>query len=267
MHNVPIFDSLTHPMPLGSWINSDYGGLNKIEYILADMRQNNVGWAFAIGMGEKIGGYKENSYSAYIYNNSDNLFPVAYLDFSQVKACKGGINTYISRIKSLGYVGIKIHPRFSKINIDHIDVVQALRAANKVGLIVFICSYFWGGKETNRTNTPEALERLLDKSPETSMVLLHGGGVRILEYSEVVRAYPNVILDLSFTLCRYQGSSVDLDISYLFHKFDQRICVGSDSPEHTHAELRQRFDHFSKGLDKHKIENIGYKNLKTLINK
>jgi hypothetical protein len=70
-----------------------------------------------------------------------------------------------------------------------------------------------------------------------------------------------VLLDLSFTLCRYEGSSVDLDIRYLFQNFDQRICVGSDNPQFTLAQFRKRFDELSADLDPEKRMNAAHRNL------
>ena len=53
---------------------------------------------------------------------------------------------------------------------------------------------------------------------------------------------PNVLLDLSNTLLRYQGSSLDRDIAWLFRSFDRRICIGSDYPDYEPGQLRARFE-------------------------
>jgi len=74
-----------------------------------------------------------------------------------------------------------------------------------------------------------------------------------------------VLLDLSFTLCKYEGSSIDLDIRYLFEKFDRRICIGSDSPEFDLSKLRQRFNQLTEGLDIVKKKNIGFQNLQAYV--
>ena len=62
------------------------------------------------------------------------------------------------------------------------------------------------------------------------MVLLHGGDVQLLRYAELVRFNANLILDLSLTIMKYAGSSLDADLSFLFREFDRRICIGSDHP-------------------------------------
>ena len=77
--------------------------------------------------------------------------------------------------------------------------------------------------------------------------------------------FKNVLFDLSYTLCNYEGSSIDLDIRYLFKKFDRRICIGSDFPEITIDKLRKRFDYFSVDIEYKKAINIAYKNIEEYL--
>jgi predicted TIM-barrel fold metal-dependent hydrolase len=93
------------------------------------------------------------------------------------------------------------------------------------------------------------------------MVLLHGGTVEMLRYAESIRTNPNVLLDLSYTLQRYEGSSLDQDISYLFRTFDRRICIGTDYPDYEPAQVRVRFEALANGLPRDKRENVGWKNI------
>ena len=67
------------------------------------------------------------------------------------------------------------------------------------------------------------------------------------------------------TLFKYKGSSIDLDIDFLFNNFDQRICIGTDYPEHSHNKLRQFFEKKSNTVKKTKLENIAYKNIMSFL--
>lgn len=82
-----------------------------------------------------------------------------------------------------------------------------------------------------------------------------------MRYAELVRFNPNLLLDLSMTICKYAGRSLDQDIGFLFRSFDRRICIGSDHPEWSHAALRARFDAFREGLSQEKRENVAYRNI------
>jgi hypothetical protein len=86
-----------------------------------------------------------------------------------------------------------------------------------------------------------------------------------MEFSELVRHFPNALLDLSFTILKYAGSSVDLDLEYLFTKFDRRICIGSDFPEFNLSDLRFRFDELSKNCTELQSNNIAFQNLERFI--
>jgi len=63
------------------------------------------------------------------------------------------------------------------------------------------------------------------------------------------------------TICKYEGSSIDLDLEFMFQQFDRRICIGSDFPEYTLAKLRERFKLLSKNIDLKKKENITFRNI------
>ena len=94
---------------------------------------------------------------------------------------------------------------------------------------------------------------------------MHSGTVRLLEMIEIARSYKNILLDLSFTLCKFENSSIDLDIKFACNTFDQRICIGSDYPEFSFKKLRERFEFFTNDLSIEKSENIGYKNILNYI--
>ncbi len=260
MNEVPIFDSLTHPMPSGGWIRVQEEGSNFIESLLDDMALHNIKWAFAVGMGKAIGGYREDDYAAFVRSRSNNLYPVAFVEFDGLKN-NAAVREYIRKLKRLGYVGIKIHPRLSGIRLSNAILPALIKEANNHDLVVLLCTYFWDANESSYSNSPEGLHLLLCEVPSEKIVLLHGGGVRLLEVMEIARQFKNTMLDLSFTLCKYEGSSLDMDIRYLFENFDRRICIGSDSPEIDLGYFRQRFESLVDGLHEEKIHNIAYCNL------
>jgi len=264
MPSIPIFDSLTHPMPNGRWLDSSPQIGNSTSQLLTNMASANVNWALAVGMGGGIGGYDERTYASFIRNSSENIFPVAFAEFDSIGRPADVIG-YLRQIRNLGYVGIKIHPRISNIDYSNRFLVPLIAEANQQGLLVLLCTYFWSSNKLSCGCCPEQLLSLLCEIPEERIILLHGGGVRLLEVAEIVRLFPNAILDLSFTICKYAGSSIDADIRYLFRTFDRRICVGSDSPEFGLTFLRNRFDHFSEGLDDEKVANIAHLNLMKCI--
>ena len=259
-NNIPIFDSLTHPTLDGNWIMPKYPACASIDSLQIQMQQYNICGAFAVGM-QGIGGYNEDAFLQMITDNGKNrLFPIAFYIFAE----KNNETIYqdLLVIKSKGYTGIKLHPRMGDFSMDDIRLPYVINVANELGLVVLLCTYFYNNRIGCSANTIDSLtEMLAHLSPTSKVILLHGGGVRLLEMMEVVRAFPNTLLDISLTMCKYAGSSLDLDIQFLFQQFDRRVCIGTDYPEIAHKQLRERFNYFASNTTTEKAENVAYKNI------
>jgi predicted TIM-barrel fold metal-dependent hydrolase len=127
-------------------------------------------------------------------------------------------------------------------------------------LLVFLCTIFHDSIHGDENNL-DSLYSLLKKTSNSKVILLHGGTVRLMEFMQMAKVFPNVLLDLSYTIMKYENSSIDFDLRYLFANCDRRICIGSDYPEWTLNELRRRFVYFSKHITKEQAENIAFRNI------
>ncbi len=263
MNDIPIFDSLTHPTLDDNWILPKYPESANIQQLLYDMKENNICKALAVGM-KGIGGYDLKKYAKFLKPYSDKLLPVAFVDFN-IFNDKKNIETYIKNAINLGYIAFKIHPRISKLRLDDPQLDCFLKIASKYNMPVLLCTYYFENSLLLTYNTIGVLNELLYNNQETKIILLHGGNVRLLEFMEIVRAYPNVLLDLSFTIGKYHGSSISNDIKFLFKQFDRRICIGTDHPEFNQKFLRQVFNEYSVDITEEKKRNIAYKNLENFI--
>ena len=264
MLNIPLFDSLSHPSLDGNWLGDRFRGENTLDHYVDQMAPNDVKWAFCVGM-EKVGSYNPALYSQFIRARSPKLFPIAYYPYDSDQEAPEKIRAKLELLKGQAYSGIKLHPRFSNIQLGAPALREIIRIANDLNLLVLLCTQVECRGAISYQNHILQIAQLLYELDDPKLILLHGGTVQLMELMEKVRPYSRVVLDLSYTLCKYEGSSIDLDIAFLFRNFDQRICVGSDSPEYTVKKLRQRFDLFAEGLPQKKQENIGYLNLMRLI--
>ena len=95
------------------------------------------------------------------------------------------------------------------------------------------------------------------------VILVHGGGIRLMEYAELCRHNSNLILDLSMTMMKYRGSSIEHDIDFLFNNLDQKICVGSDHPEWNYEDVINFLIKKISNLPRRKSSNILYNNIVT----
>jgi predicted TIM-barrel fold metal-dependent hydrolase len=260
MPELPLFDGLTHPMPDGNWLQARYDGWSKAGDLVEAMSANAVRRVLAVGLGESVGGYQESAYADWVQEQVPGALPVGWFGFTETDL-SGPLLERMQALKRAGYAAIKIHPRLCGIDFRHPRLPEVVMAAHESGLPVLLCTYnYQKGRGLDGTRLDDLLV-LLDATGGARIMLLHGGVFHCLEWAEAVRPYPEVLLDLSFTMSKFAGSSLDLDIRFLFGHFDQRICVGSDHPELTLKQLRARFDQLSEGLPEEKAVNIAHGNL------
>jgi len=246
----PLFDANAHP------VLASGGGTGDFSTLKALLDKSAFRGACAVGLPAKDG-FEPRSYI--ISARAHGFFPVAAWNSTP------GIKVQLAQLAGLGYRAIKIHPRLSGLSVRDPEFCDVLRAAAEAGLIVFHCSYQFTADPLHTADPLPALLDAVSRAPGLRMVLLHGGTVELLRYAEAIRANRNLLLDLSFTLNRYDGSSLDQDIAFLFRTFDQRICIGSDYPDYAPAQVRARFEYFAAELPQEKRDNIGWRNITTML--
>ncbi len=254
MNEWPLFDSLAHPSLAGTWLNRPHTAT--FDRLVDEMRAAGVVKACAVGL-EGMDSFEADGFAAACSKHAE-LFPVAGYRPGE----SGALAADMARLRGMGYGGVKLHPRFSRIDVFDGILGETMAAAADAGLVVFYCTYHHCAVEHWPVGDPFlALVAALKAAPAAKVVLLHGGDVELLRYMQLVRFNARLLLDLSMTLCKYPGSSLDADMAFLFREFDRRTCVGSDWPQHSAAELRARFGHFAAGTTREKAGNIAGGNL------
>jgi predicted TIM-barrel fold metal-dependent hydrolase len=255
---IPIFDALAHPTLTGRWLDS--GKDAEFDTLAASLDGAGYLGAAAVGIWG-VEGYADDAFIQRCRKHRA-LVPVAGFN----PAHTDSLASEMQRLRALGYEAIKIHPRFTGMELTGPKLGQTLAAAAEHDLRVFLCTYQHGTIERYPCEDPFfSLVRALKAAPRAKVVLVHGGDVQLLRYAELVRFNPNLLLDLSLTIMKYAGSSLDADLAFLFRTFDQRLCVGSDHPEYGHGELRARFESFAAGVTRDKAENVAYRNITAFL--
>ena len=256
--NFKIFDTLAHPTVNGKWLRELNG--ETFEDFSKKMHDYNLIGACVVGL-PGIGGYShEKFYKLSIQYN--NMYPVAALTGSNIDEMIKEINI----IYEIGFKFIKIHPRLLKYDFKEDELSRIFIHCQNLNIIIFYCTYYFSKINIFPSKDPYwTLVNSLKNAPDLKIVLLHGGGVRILEYSELCRHNKNILLDLSLTITKYNNSSIDQNIRFLFKYFDQKICIGSDHPEWSYPELFEKLMIFSKDISSEKMKNIFYHNIQNFI--
>lgn len=171
-------------------------------------------------------------------------------------------------LASMGFRGVKVHPRLMGRMLAEEELSVSIAAATEAGLATLVCSYPFGSPLTRlRGNLLEILSGALESNPSASVMLMHAGCVDLLRFIEFARMVPNIVLDLSFTLMKYRGSSIEADLEFAFRSFDRRICIGTDFPEFDAVEVQQRFADLVAvtGISEDKATNISGRNAATFF--
>ncbi len=203
-------------------------------------------------------------YKAIVLNKGSKLvLPVATIP--SIKTSE--IKKFIDKSIEIGFSIFKIHPRFSNHNLYQLE--EILDYLVPKAKLVQVCTY--QNKELESPFYPphkfKLLELLAYKSNLYSkhIMLMHSFDVSIMEAHSIVRHNQYLILDLSMTILKFSGSSIDNDIQYLFQNFDKRICIGSDYPEWNYRQLEKKLILLSKDIPEYKLKNIYYNNLQTIL--
>ena len=252
-----IFDSLTH-ISLGDNSLWDFKDAN-LEKLLREMDESMVKRAM-VCLIQSLEPGKSKGFGKLIQQN-ERLYGISSINHGSSEK----MHKEIYELKENGYVGIKIHPRFQSLPWEGSWLAEMLNAASSVDMIVSYCTYPFTKASKMRGEPYNFLVDAIGKVPEAKVILMHGGVTDVLKYSELARHSENLLLDLSFTLCKFKGSSIDFDLQFLFENFDQKICIGSDFPDFSPCELTQRFNHLSKDLDTEKKARIAHSNIERFI--
>tara|TARA_Y100000780_G_scaffold232562_1_gene266330 strand:- start:38932 stop:39711 length:780 start_codon:yes stop_codon:yes gene_type:complete len=245
--SIELIDSLAHPTLTGKWLSSHED--SSFSSLIKSMKDGNFNRSLAIGM-DNIENYSHESFinECKLY---PELIPVAGLN----PFCD--LEKEFSLIKKLGFKAVKLHPRFSCFNMNIDTLKNIFQSSLNYNLPVLLCTYFYTSVDKIIKQDPfYILTEALSHVPNCKCVLVHGGGVEVLKYAELVRFNPNLLLDLSLTIMKYTGSSIDHDISFLLNHFDRRICIGTDFPEYSHRELFNKLESLSTGISEDKIKNF-----------
>jgi predicted TIM-barrel fold metal-dependent hydrolase len=258
MPEIPLFDSLSHPTLSGKWL----GQLDaSFEALVGELRAAGFARACAVGIADHDG-YQHEAFAERC-GKFPELVPIAGV----TPKAAAVIDIELDRVKELGFRGIKLHPRYSGFDYSDARLIDTFRAASRRNLAVFLCTYFHSRIDRYPVDEPlYAVVRILKAVPDTRLVLVHGGCVELMRWMQLARHTPNILLDISLTMIRYAGSSLDLDLRYLFSGFHDRTCLGTDYPDFSPAEVRMRFEELSRGASLSASQKIGGLNLARFLN-
>lgn len=134
-------------------------------------------------------------------------------------------------IESLGYIGLKLHPRLQEFCVDDEKTVRLVKAAGEMNVPVLIDA-FPDGTHLMQGFSPLKYASLARQCPNTRIIWAHMGGHYVLDFLMLAKRLPNVYFDVSYSLLYYQTSTIPIDMVYAMRsmRFD-KIFFGTDYPD------------------------------------
>lgn len=253
------FDALAHPTLNGRWLDGRKG--ETFLQLYDNAKDNNIVKVVCCGL-PGVGAYAHESFFSEATKFGNFFFPVAAL----TEKDRADIEGSIAKISKIGFRAIKIHPRLLNQQIDRKWLSMVIQLSHENKLVVFLCTYYHCKCAQMPIADPfwEIVGAISD-NPTAKIILVHGGGVHLLQYCELVRFNDNILLDLSLTFMKYNLSSIDMDIDFIFKNFDRRVCIGSDHPEWSYAAVNEKIKKITYNLSLCKRDNILKNNLMSFL--
>jgi predicted TIM-barrel fold metal-dependent hydrolase len=247
------FDSCTHPTLNGEWT----GGRRGMAFSdLAALKREIPGYnALAIGL-PGVGGYEHGPFKQQCDTwGFEGIAAITTVELRELES-------EFDAIVALGFRGIKVHPRLlgKNANLDYLSRIFSL--CRQFNLVCLLCTY--EADIPGRLPSVDPFYQLcnaLNEVPETRLILMHGGGCRLMQFASLARHSDSILLDLSFTLTDKMTNSLQPQIRDLVERLDQRICIGTDSPEVSVTQVFAKLEEVALDLDSNRLSNILSNNL------
>lgn len=164
----------------------------------------------------------------------------------------------IARAAEIGFKSIVLHPYLQNFEPQSYKwVIDCAREAERKELIISLCCAY-GGPLIYLVEPLQVVRSIADQV-NGPIVIVHGGGAKILEALLLADIYNNIFLDTSFSLHWWIGSSIENDFAFAMKKLgSERWMFGSDDPFlQIEDSLKTHWSFFDRhGISSQEQENI-----------
>jgi predicted TIM-barrel fold metal-dependent hydrolase len=204
----------------------------------------------------------KDDFFSYVKDSVNSCFFTTLIDFRDKHCLK-----HLEIAYSLGVRGLKFHSYVQNISHDEIcSILTLCKKAEELKMFIAIDTSY--GTLNMYSNDNLKLATLIaNKITKTPIILLHSGGLRVLEAMLLAEAQNNIYLETSFSLFYYKNSSIEKDFAFAYNKIGtNRVLYGSDSP---YIDLEKSINFTLRYLQKYnfstdKIENIFFNTAKNI---
>lgn len=129
-----------------------------------------------------------------------------------------------------GFSSITFHSYLQEIEPRDFEVIGKIcQQAEKLGLFICICTAY-GSKKIFKYHSLPLVVHLGDRL-QCPILLIHGGGAKVLDAFLIAEMYPQIYFETSFSLPYWIGSTIETDFAFVMKRLGAHRCMfGSDAP-------------------------------------
>ena len=117
------------------------------------------------------------------------------------------------------------------------------KEVKKRNMVLTICCAY-GSRYLYKTNGVDLVSYLLNSGIDSPIIMAHGGMTRVFDAMSLMLEFPNLYMDLSFTISYWWNSRIIDDYRFVLEKMDyERIFYGSDYP---YVSIEDSIDYFNR---------------------
>jgi predicted TIM-barrel fold metal-dependent hydrolase len=256
-----IIDANVHITEDGKWFTTPHDA--SVERLRACIEEAGIDAAIAVPLPGTIGNKQQEA----IIAADKKIIHACTFNPADYSTPQEAAQAYRNEFGSGGKRFVKFHNRFGKYHAADERFYAVVRANDEleVPMVIGVCGLL------HDRNTPGAIDpavyffNLAQSMRNSNLIIMHGGGTRILQMAEMCRDLHHVHIDLSMTLSKYKTTSVAQDIRWLCHHYDRRIIWASDFPEVSILQALRDFDEVVGAIETEKRSNILGLNIAKLL--
>lgn len=128
--------------------------------------------------------------------------PEGLLSFAAMHPSFAGWEKELERISASGLPGIKLHPAYEEVDMDHPLMIRILKKCRELGLIVLTHSGWDVGLPGHAEALPGKMRRALDAAGPVKLIAAHMAGWKCWEEAADLLSDTGIYLDTAFSLGR-----------------------------------------------------------------
>lgn len=186
-----------------------------------------------------------------------------FISFAGVFPGQDGVNEILTQIKEDGFIGVKIHPEFQRVQVDCPEAISFFKKCEELGLYVTLHTGEDIGVDLPVMSAPKNMRNVLEHVKGDRIIAAHMGGWNLWDEVEAYLVGTPIMFDTAFTA---DFISPEQYFRIIRNHGSEKILFGSDIPwEKPQKTLAALENLKSMGLTEDEFNDITYRNAQHIL--